>query len=34
MMAYIDEAPGGEYPRTMEWYQEQLLAIVPDAIAS
>jgi hypothetical protein len=34
MMAYTDKAPGGEYPRTMEWDQEQLLAIVPDAIAS
>jgi hypothetical protein len=34
MMAYIDEAPGGDYSRTMEWDQEQLLAIVPDAIAS
>jgi hypothetical protein len=34
MMAYIDEAPGGYYPRMMEWNQEQLLAIVPDAIAS
>jgi hypothetical protein len=32
-MAYIYKAPGGEYPRTMEWDQEQLLAIVPDAIA-
>jgi hypothetical protein len=34
MMAYIDKDPGGDYPRTMEWDQEQLLAIVPDAIAS
>jgi hypothetical protein len=34
MMAYISKAPGGEYPRTMEWDQEQLLAIVPKAIAS
>jgi hypothetical protein len=32
LMAYIDEAPGGDYPRKMEWKQEQLLAIVPDAI--
>jgi hypothetical protein len=34
MMAYINNPPGGEYPRMIEWYQEQLLAIVPDAIAS
>jgi hypothetical protein len=34
MMADIDEALGGDYPRTMEWNQEQLLAIVQDAIAS
>jgi hypothetical protein len=34
MMAYIGKAPVGEYPRTMEWDQEQLLVIVPDAIAS
>jgi hypothetical protein len=34
MMAYVNNHPGGEYPRTMEWDQEQLLAIVHDAIAS
>jgi hypothetical protein len=34
MMAYINTPPGGEDPRTMEWNQEQLLTIVPDAIAS
>jgi hypothetical protein len=33
MMAYIDKATGGDYPRTMEW-DHQLLAIAPDAIAS
>jgi hypothetical protein len=32
-MAYIDEAPCGDYPRMMEWIQDQLLVIVPDAIA-
>jgi hypothetical protein len=32
-MAYIDKDPGGDYPRTMEWNQEQLLATVTDAIA-
>jgi hypothetical protein len=34
MMAYINNPPGGEYPRMMEWNQEQLLTIVTDAIAS
>jgi hypothetical protein len=33
LMAYIKKAPGGNYPRTIEWNQEQLLAIVLDAIA-
>jgi hypothetical protein len=34
MMAYINKPPVGEYPRTIEWDQEQLLAIVTNAIAS
>jgi hypothetical protein len=32
LMAYIDEAPGGNYPRMIEWSQEQLLDITPDTI--
>jgi hypothetical protein len=33
LLAYIDEAPGGDYPRAMEWIQDQLLAIAPDTVA-
>jgi hypothetical protein len=33
LVAYIDEAPGGDYARTIEWGQEKLLEITPDAIA-
>jgi hypothetical protein len=33
LVAYIDEAPGGDYPRMMEWSQDQLLRITPDDIA-
>jgi hypothetical protein len=33
MMAYINRAPGGDYARTIEWSQEQLLEITQYAIA-
>lgn len=33
LMAFIDEAPGGDYPRTIEFSQEQLLAITPDHVS-
>jgi hypothetical protein len=33
LVDYIDEAPDGDYARTIEWSQEQLLEITPDDIA-